>query len=156
MKKISYEQIEEFYKQKRVAIIGLSRKEKTYSRGLFTELKKRDYEIIPVNPNAEEIDGIACVADISKIDPAPSAAYILTTTRSIDSLVDECMSKGIKHIWYYTGKDKSESLWKISENCQRHGINFIFGQCPFMFLKDTSFPHKFHGFIMKLMGQYPV
>jgi len=31
----------------------------------------------------------------------------------------------------------------------------VAGECPFMFLPETSWFHRFHGFCRKVSGKYP-
>lgn len=149
-------QIQDFLGKKRIAFIGVSRNEKDYTRGLFREMYSRGYDVIPVNPNAAEIEGMKCYNQISEITPAPEAALILTPSLSLETILSECNYAGIKSIWVYNGKDKGENLKQTGEYCKNNGISFIYGLCPFMFLKNSSFIHRFHGFITRLTGSYPV
>jgi predicted CoA-binding protein len=44
--------IEDFLAQKRISMIGVSRNPKDFSAALFEELRKRGYEVIPINPKS--------------------------------------------------------------------------------------------------------
>ncbi|MBI5563817.1 MAG: CoA-binding protein, partial [Chloroflexi bacterium] len=37
----------------------------------------------------------------------------------------------------------------------QHGMSVVDGQCPFMFLPQTMWFHRMHGFIKKVSGSYP-
>jgi hypothetical protein len=39
--------------------------------------------------------------------------------------------------------------------CQSKGIGVIEGECPFMFLPDTVWVHRVHGYCRKLFSTYP-
>ena len=41
------------------------------------------------------------------------------------------------------------------EFCEKNGIEVVVGECPFMFLPQTGFVHRLHGFCKKLTGRYP-
>ena len=41
------------------------------------------------------------------------------------------------------------------EFCEANGMSVVAGECPFMFLPDSGFPHNFHAFCKKLVGSYP-
>jgi predicted CoA-binding protein len=58
----SFETIEAFLAQKRIAMIGISRNPKDFSASLFSELERRGYDIVPVNPKASEVMGRPCFA----------------------------------------------------------------------------------------------
>jgi predicted CoA-binding protein len=51
--------IDSFLKLKRIAFVGVSRKEADFSRALWKEFRERGYNLIPVNPNAGTIDSPA-------------------------------------------------------------------------------------------------
>jgi predicted CoA-binding protein len=46
--------VQEFLSQKRLAVVGLSRQPKDFSRALFHALRDQGYDVVPVNPEAEE------------------------------------------------------------------------------------------------------
>ena len=54
----SLDTIEQFLKQKRIAMIGLSRNRKDFSVDLFREFCSRGYEMVPVNPQPTVISTI--------------------------------------------------------------------------------------------------
>jgi predicted CoA-binding protein len=58
----SFETIEDFLAENRIAMVGVSREPKGFSRMLFEELSKRGYDMVPVNPNAPEVLGRPCFA----------------------------------------------------------------------------------------------
>ncbi len=45
-------EIDGFLALKRVAMVGVSRDPRDFSRMLFREMKKRGYDMVPVNPGA--------------------------------------------------------------------------------------------------------
>src|SRR5947209_5435536 len=47
---VSIETIEDFLRQKRIAMVGLSRESKDFSVMLFEEFRRRGYDMVPVNP----------------------------------------------------------------------------------------------------------
>jgi predicted CoA-binding protein len=53
------ENVRDFLAQKRFAFVGVSRHSKDFSRMLFREFQTRNYEPVPVHPEAEEIEGPA-------------------------------------------------------------------------------------------------
>lgn len=151
----SLNQIQSFLSLKRIAFIGLSRSEKDYTRNLFREFKSRGYDVIPLNPNASEIEGLKCFSHVNEITPQPEAALVFTTAVPLQSIMDECNSAGIKNVWVYNGRDKGKAVENVEDFSRNNGINFISGFCPFMFLEKSAFVHKMHGFFSKLAGSYP-
>ncbi len=151
----SLAEIREFLAQGRIAVIGVSRNSKDFSRALFKELVARGYETVAVNPNATEIDGSACCPHIADVKPAPGAALVMTSHAKTDDLLRDCAKAGIHHVWIYGygGRSKVSPI-AISE-LRNAGVKVINGECPFMFLKGSGAVHSFHGFVRKVFHTYP-
>ena len=149
------ETIEDFLAQKRIAMIGVSRNPKDFSAVLFEEFRKRGYDMVPVNPNAQEVLGQPCFARVQEIHPPVDAVLLMTTADITDKVISDCAAAGIRRVWMYRAGGKGA----VSENavafCHEHGIQVVPGQCPFMFLPATGGVHKFHGFIRKILDTYP-
>jgi uncharacterized protein len=54
--------IQDFLAQKRIAVVGVSRNPKDFSRGLFRTLRERGYDAVAVNPDLEWVDDAPCFA----------------------------------------------------------------------------------------------
>lgn len=142
-------QIDHFLAAKRVAVIGASRNDKAYSRLVFREIVKQGYDAVPVNPQAQELDGKKCWGSIGEVSPAPQAAIIILPETQRITAVDQCRSAGVTNIWVY-GK-----LGARSGQADAAGTNLITNLCPMMFLPNPSWIHRFHARVMKLMHTSP-
>ena len=141
----SLAEIQDFLGAKRIAIAGVSRNPQDFSRMLFREFRDRGYDVVPVNPNLAEVDGIPCVAHIADISPPAEAALLLTRPGMNAFLASDCVRAGIRRIWMY----------RASQEAPPEGVSLIAGECPFMFLSKPHGIHRLHGFCRKLVGAYP-
>jgi predicted CoA-binding protein len=151
----SLKSIEDFLGLKRIAVVGLSRNPKDFTRSLFRELLKRGYDAVPVNPNLWEADGVTCFRSIGEVAPAVEGALLLTSPAVTDEVVKDCARAGIRHVWMYRGAGTGAVSRAASQYCASQGISVVEGECPFMFLPRTGLPHRIHGFCRKLVGSYP-
>ena len=144
-------EIDEFLRQRRLAVVGVSRNEKEYGRAVFRELRKGGREVTPINPSASEIDGVACYASISEVGSTVDGALVLLPAASAAAAVRECVEAGIRRIWIRTDVPEAREL------CEKSGVTLISGFCPLMFLPnaDAAFVHACHAFGLKLAGIYP-
>lgn len=148
--------IDGFLSQKRLAVIGVSRNAGEFSRSVFNEFQKRGYDVVPVNPAATEVEGKRCFAHVTEIDPPVDAALLLTSSDRTEEVVDECIAAHIRYVWMHRGGGGTGAVNERAVNtCRERGISVVAGECPLMFLPGTAFPHRAHGFIRKIMGQYP-
>lgn len=144
--------IDEFLAQKRIAFIGVSRNPKDFSRMLFRELRQRGYELIPVHREAPEIEGIAAVPALDQIQPAPDAVLVMTPPQASFAIVNDCARLGIKRVWLYGAVGPGSASPEAVTACERHGIQVVAGECPFMYLKGAGFVHSLHRGIRSLFG----
>ena len=149
------ELIDGFMAQKRLAIVGVSRNPKDISRMLFREFLKRGYDVIPVNPNATEVEGRKCFARVGDINPGVGGALLMTLPAQSAPLVRDAIEAGISRVWLYRAAGKGAIHQDAVALCREKGIDLIEGYCPFMFFPKTQFFHRVHGLILKLAGTYP-
>jgi predicted CoA-binding protein len=149
------ELIDDFLGQKRVALVGVSRNPKDFSRTLYRELQQRGYEVVPVNPQATELEGQPCFARLQDINPPVDGALLMTSPEVTDQIVHDCAEAGISRVWLHRGEGIGAVSQSAVDFCQAHHIKVVPGFCPFMFLPQTAFFHRAHGFVMKISGRYP-
>jgi len=152
---VSLETIDDFLAQKRIAMVGISRKPRSFSVTLFEELCRRGYDVVPVNPNASNVLGRSCFARVQDIHPPVDGALLMTSPDVTDKVVSDCAEAGIRRVWMYRAVSKGAVSKCAVAFCRERGIAVIPGQCPFMFLPEAAGFHRFHGFIRKVTGRYP-
>src|SRR4051794_4706875 len=91
--------IASFLAERRIALIGVSRKPQHFSRALFREFLQRGYDIVPVNQAVADIEGRRCFASVRDIDPHVRAALIVTPASATEPVIHQCLAVGISHIW---------------------------------------------------------
>lgn len=148
-------QIREFLSQKRIAFVGISRNPKELSRMLFRDLEQRGYDVVPVNPAMEEVEGKRCFPRVQDVTPPVDAALLMTSPNVTDQVVHDCAAAGIHQVWMYRGGGQGAVSAEAVAFCKTNGMHVVEGHCPFMFLPNEPWIHRAHGFLMKLTGKYP-
>jgi uncharacterized protein len=150
------DEVRDFLSAKRIALVGLSRNPKHFSRMLFRDMCKRGYEMVPVNPTARELEAKRCFARLQDIEPAVEAALIMTPASDTGRVVRDCAEAGIRRVWMYRAGGQGGSVSPAAVDfCHKEGIHVVEGHCPYMFFPKTPIFHRVHGFILKLTGGYP-
>src|SRR5512140_3030683 len=100
------ERIDDFLGQKRLAIVGVSRQPQDFTRLIFREFVRRGYDVVLVNPAAEEIEGRRSFPRVQDIAPPVDGVLILTPPQKTESVVLDCAAAGVTRVWMYraTGK----------------------------------------------------
>lgn len=151
----SMQVIEDFLAQKRIAMIGVSRDENSFSAHLFKDFCRRGYDMVPVNPNAAEIEGRRCFARVQDVQPPVQAALVMTCPDIAEVVVRDCATAGIQQVWLYRGTKQGAVSEAAIKFCQARGIQVVPGECPWMFLPNGDRVHYLHGFVRKITFRYP-
>jgi uncharacterized protein len=147
--------VQDFISLRRIAMVGVSRDSKDFSRHLFKEMCDRGFDMVPVNLLAEEIDGRECFQCLQVVKPAVAGVLVMTPSYEAIRVVEDCLDAGIKNVWLYRAGGQGAVSTDAVVFCEQHGIRVIEGHCPFMFLPSTGFVHRAHGFFLKIARQYP-
>ena len=147
--------IDGFLEMKRIAIIGVSRNPKDFTRSLYQEFVKRGYDAVPVNPAMPDVDGKTCYANIQDVQPCVDAALLLTPSGMSERIVRECDAANVRRIWLYRAGGNGAVSAEAVKLCESRGIPVVAGECPFMFFPQTPWMHRVHGFCKKIVGTYP-
>jgi uncharacterized protein len=143
-------QINEFIDSQPIALVGVSRNPKKFGYATFKELKEKGMNIIPVNPEANEIMGEKTYSNVKDLPPDVKGIIILTKKNKTATVVREAKEKGIKQIWIQQMADSKEALDELKDT----DINYITGECILMHYKPHSI-HKFHGTLKKFFRMFP-
>jgi uncharacterized protein len=144
-------EIKEFLSDKRLVIAGASRNPKKFGGVVFSELKKKGYELFPVHPEAVEIGGVPCYASFSDLPKGVENLYIVTPAKKTEGVVADAIRYGSRKIWIQQRSETKEALSLAKEK----GIPVISGRCMMMFAEPVGSFHGFHRWINKLFGSYP-
>lgn len=147
-------QAEDFLAQKRIAVAGVSREEKSGTgNAIYRALRDRGYEVFPVNPHADEIEGAPCFHRMADIPGTVDGAVIITSPAVTEMVVRDCAEAGIKRVWMHNNTLLPSSVSDEAVTfCQENGIDVIAGACPMMFL-DVG--HKCLRWVLQTMGRLP-
>ena len=148
---VTKKKIEEFLEPKKLAIAGVSRNTKKFGYLVFRDLKASGYEVYPVNPNTDKINGDACYKSVRDLPADIKSILILTPKKETDNVLREAINKGIINIWVQQMSETKNTI-KIAEEYQKE---IIHKKCIFMFAEPVRGVHKFHRFMSKLFGMYP-
>lgn len=142
--------VENITSLKKLGIAGVSRNSKKFGNTIYREMKKKGYDVYPINPHADQIEGDACYRDVASL---PEVEGIIINTPKDQSLkvLGDAKEKGIKNVWLQQGAHSEEAV----KFCEENDMNYVAGECIFMFMDPVEGGHKFHRWIWKLIGKYP-
>lgn len=143
--------VEDFLSQKKIAVVGVSRKKTKFGNAIYKELKQKGYNVFPVNPNMQTFEGDTCYSDLKSIPDKADAVIINIPPLQAEKVVREANQAGIKKVWLQQGS-QSESALKY---CEENGIDCVSNECILMFAQPSAFIHRAHKWIWGVLGKLP-
>jgi len=148
---ISKKDIEKFLEPKKLAIAGVSRDPKKFGFQVYEELRKRGYEVFPVNPQTSELSGEKCYHSVSELPAGIDRLLIVTPKLETDTVLREAIKRGITRVWVQQMSETKDTA-KIAAEAH---VDLIHKKCIFMFAEPVTSIHQFHRTIMKWFGLLP-
>ena len=92
--------LKSLFAPKSVAVIGASRHDGTLGKMFLDSLVGMKYKgtIYPINPKADEINGIRCFPDIGSVPETPDLAIILLPKEKVYPAVEIIAQKKVKNV----------------------------------------------------------
>ncbi|HEX9308798.1 MAG TPA: CoA-binding protein [Anaeromyxobacter sp.] len=150
----SIEDARQFLSVKRIAVVGVSRNERDFSRGVVRALVERGYDVVPVNPALAAAEGLRAFPRVRDVAPPPEAALLLVPPARAEEAVRDCLIARVKRIWFHRGAGAGSASEAALALCRANGIAVVAGLCPFMALPGTSFPHRLHGLVRRAFSAH--
>ncbi len=150
-KVVSLNDIEKFLAPKKLALAGASRNPKKFGGTVLKELIEKGYDVYPVNPNTTEIQGQKCYPTVADLPGDVRHLLIVTPKKETKAVAEQAIKKGIERIWIQQMSDTPEAVKALDDA----GIPLITKKCILMFAGPVQGPHKFHRFLIKIVGRYP-
>jgi uncharacterized protein len=144
-------EIQDFLAPRKLAFAGASRNPKKFGTVVFSELKQKGFELFPVHPIAEEIQGIPCYKSIDDLPDTVEMLYVVTPKSATLPVIQDAVKRGFRRIWIQQSSDTPESLALAQEN----KIPVISGRCMLMFVEPVGSIHKVHRWFSRVFGAYP-
>ena len=119
------ELIKEFMSQKRFAIIGATDNSRKYGYEIFKNLKRRGYEVYPVNPRLKEIEGTKCYPSLSDISVKVDVVDFVVPPAVAGEVLKECKKLGLTRIWLQPGSESEAAL----DFCRKNNLKVVHDVC---------------------------
>jgi len=150
--------VDDFLSQKRIAIAGVSHTNtNNTANAIYRRFRDAGYEVFPVNPNAETVEGTTCYKHLKDIPGHVDGVVIVTRAEITESVVHDCKAAGITRVWMHGGvhgPGSSVSDTAVSY-CLEQNISVIAGACPLMFGTTSDGFHRLIKGVFGIMGRLP-
>lgn len=121
----SDDQIRKILSLKTVAVVGMSKNEEKAAHYVPKYLLSQGYDVIPVNPTADQILDKKCHASLDDIQERIDIVDVFRPSDQVLPVIEEAIKKKPKVIWLQEGIHNEEA-----ENLARKaGIQVVYNRC---------------------------
>lgn len=107
------------------AVVGATEDTGKFGYKVYKKLKNRGYNVYPVNPKFDEIEGEKCYHSISDINDNIDVISMIVNPKVGMEVIDKANEKGIKNIWCQPGAESEELI----QRAQSYGMKIIYNEC---------------------------
>ena len=141
--------VQDFIDGKRIALVGMSRGGKKFGNMAYKELKERGYQVYPVHPEAEQIDGENCYKNLASLPESVDGVLVVVPPERSSQVMRDAAEAGIRNVWLQQGAESPEVLALGGEL----DLNLVSKKCILMYAEPVGSVHGVHRFFVKLFGK---
>jgi predicted CoA-binding protein len=108
-----------------IAIVGVSKDKNKYGRIVYNFLKKRNFEVYPINPKLDKIEKVKCYHKLEDLDKIPDIVVTVVPPKVTEEIVAQVKKINAKKVWMQPGSE-SELAIKF---CKTNNIEVISNIC---------------------------
>ena len=117
--------VDRMLRAKRIAIVGASDDPMRPSNGIAGYLQSHGFEIVPVNPNHDEVLGQKCYAKLSDIPGGVDLVNVFRRPLACADVTRQAIEIGAKGVWLQSGI-RNEEAKRLADEA---GIDFVQDRC---------------------------
>jgi len=106
---------------KTVAVIGASNNRTKFGNKAVRAFQQQGYEVFPVNPHEETIEGMRAYRTIAAVPVRPHKISVYVPPASVLKLLPAIAAKGCDELWLNPGTESAEVLAAV----ERLGLNVV-------------------------------
>lgn len=110
---------------KTIAVVGLSSDPGRPSYGVASYMRRRDYKVIPVNPNESEVFGDKAYGSLAEVPDKIDLVNIFRRPSEAGNAVDEAIAIGAKAVWLQEGVID----YAAAQRAQAAGLLVVMDRC---------------------------
>ncbi len=119
------EEIKQIFSLKNVAVIGMSKNQEKAAHYVPKYLSQNGYNIMPVNPTADEILEKKCYPSVEDVPEPIDIVDVFRPSDQVLPVVQQAIKKKPKVIWLQQGIHNAEA----EELARKEGIQVVFNRC---------------------------
>lgn len=113
------------YKNKIIAVVGVSQDPAKYGYKIFTTLLHKGFTVYGINPKGGELEGQKIFPSLADVPAAVDVAILVIPPQALLPAVAQCAQKGVREIWFQPGAQDPQAF-QAAQRAHIHAINACF------------------------------
>lgn len=115
----------ELKKSDKIAIVGFSKDKNKYGNKIFYFLKNRGFNVYPVNPKLDEVDGIKIYHSLKDLPEKVDIVNLVVPPKVTEKVVKEVKEAGLENVWMQPGSESDLAI----KFCKENNIEVLYNSC---------------------------
>lgn len=98
-----------------VAVVGATDDPSKYGAVIYRDLKRKGFEVYPVNPNRPTVDGDPAYPDLASLPVTPTVVNFVVPPSETLRVLEEAKQLGIENVWVQPGAESPGVMRYLQE-----------------------------------------
>ena len=110
----------------KIALVGASNDKSKFGNRIYLDLKNKGYNVVPVNPKDEKIEGDKAYTSIQMMEELPDIVNFVVPPPIAMKVAQNAVELGIEYLWFQPGSESDEiEDWLKNTD----GIKYLVNAC---------------------------
>ncbi len=108
-----------------VAVVGATDDASKYGSVIYRDLKNKGFEVYPVNPNRDTVDGDTAYPSLEALPAVPTIVNVVVPPPVALKVLEKARDLGHMNVWIQPGAESPEVMAYLTE----HSFNYLANAC---------------------------
>ena len=109
-----------------IALVGASNDKEKYGNKIYRDLRSKGYNVTPINPKEEKIEGDKAYVSIEQMEKLPDIANFVVPPSIAIKIAQNIVDLGVKYLWFQPGSESNELEYWLKNT---DGIKYLINAC---------------------------
>tara|TARA_B100000029_G_scaffold136504_1_gene131078 strand:+ start:163 stop:546 length:384 start_codon:yes stop_codon:yes gene_type:complete len=110
----------------KIALVGASNDKSKFGNRIYLDLKNKGYNVVPINPRGEKIEGDKAYTSIQMMEELPDIVNFVVPPAIAMKVAQDAVELGIEYLWFQPGSESDEIEYWLKNT---DGIKYLINAC---------------------------
>ena len=110
----------------KIALVGASNDRSKFGNRIYRDLRSKGYNVIPINPKDENIEGDKAYTSIQMMEELPDIVNFVVPPPIAMKVAQNAVELGVEYLWFQPGSESNEIENWLKDT---DGIKYLINAC---------------------------